>query len=592
MEDLAGELESPLISMICLDADDGYLEKYLSEQENISIEYVQVTAQDSLEDVIEYIKSTTSQYLCFFEAGHIYDVDRIQRMVEYLRSTSDIQMAVSPRNYIDAEGCIISTDGLSDCVFSGRAVLEHSIRENQNLYGDLSTVMVSTEYAKRIPWVFFGSGMDAIDRISLLYQMLYYGKIGFLNTPLVSVRLQERKTDRERDYVKIAEAYKDFTRYLCDKGLLCAEWEPPRREADALVHTKKEITFFYTDKGEYYNLKPIADKAVMRGYSVEFTGDIRKEAEIGIYCQHANWLEPVNARFSLILLHDMEQGHERWPDMWQGETWDKFDIGIVPGKTWADRWAKCACHSWANPRIGTFALGYPKSDLINSEEIKKRAGELRGKLNMKYGYTVLYAISRECDGKEDDFIRALASLKINLLIKQNQWPASYADVNQNIKEMRALHEGRYDNVYYIEPEESIMTALELCDMVVSDDSSVMAEAVMFGKPALSCVDWLTPEAPSEGFSLLADMDYILKCKKVELREYVEKLSSHTFAADVLKEVFEKGEYVFANKGSCCDDILDVIEYYTGESNFGKEKPEGGFLKKKLEPLYMPCSLWN
>ena len=47
--------------------------------------------------------------------------------------------------------------------------------------------------------------------------------------------------------------------------------------------------------------------------------------------------------------------------------------------------------------------------------------------------------------------------------------------------MRALHEGKYDNVYYIEPEESIMTALAMCDYVVSDESSVMAEALMFWK---------------------------------------------------------------------------------------------------------------
>ncbi|MDE5966675.1 MAG: hypothetical protein K2G89_07570 [Lachnospiraceae bacterium] len=592
MDSLIKNSESPFISMICLDADDGYLEEYLSGQGDIHIEYVQITDDDSYEDIIDYIKGADSRYICFFEAGHIYDADRLKKMSGYLEQAADIQIAVSPRNYIDDEDCIISKAGLTACIYSGRAVLEHSILENQNVYGDLSTIMVSTEYAKNIPWDIPDSEIDTINRIMILYQMLYYGRVGFLDAPLVSVRLQERKTDREREYAKIADAYRDYTRYLCGRGLLRTEWEPPRRQADVSVHIKKEMTFFYTDKGEYYNLKPIADKAVLRGYSVEFTEDIRKEAEIGIYCQHANWLEPVNAKFSLILLHDLEQGHERWPDMWEGETWDKFDIGIVPGKTWADRWAKCACHSWANPRIGTFELGYPKSDLIDSEEIKERARQIGDKFGMKYDYSVLYAVSKECDAKEDDFIRALASLNVNLLIKQARWSDAYADVNQNIKEMRALHEGRFDNVYYIEPEESIMTALELCDMVVSDDSSVMAEAIMFGKPALSCVDWLTPETPSEGFALLADMDYILKCKKVELREYVEKLSSHTLGAAVIDEVLEKGKYVFTNKGSCCDDILDAIEYYTGESKSGKEKPESGFLKKKLEPLYVPCSLWN
>lgn len=592
MEDLAGASESPFISMICLDADDGYLEEYLSEQGDIHIEYVQITDDDSYEDIIDYIKGADSRYICFFEAGHIYDADRLKKMSGYLEQAADIQIAVSPRNYIDDEDCIISKAGLTACVYSGRAVLEHSILENQNVYGDLSTIMVSTEYAKNIPWDIPDSEIDTINRIMILYQMLYYGRVGFLDAPLISVRLQEWNVAAGQEYKKTESAYKTYIEYLHDRGMIHALLKSSQDAVVIPIRVKREITFFYTSMGEYYNLKPIADKAVERGYSVEFTEDIRKEAEIGIYCQHANWLEPVNAKFSLILLHDLEQGHERWPDIWEGETWDKFDIGIVPGKTWANRWAKCACHSWANPRIGTFELGYPKSDLIDSEEIKERARQIRDKFGMKYDYSVLYAISRECNAKEDDFIRALASLNVNLLIKQARWPDVYADVNQNIKEMRALHEGRFDNLYYIEPEESIMTALELCDMVVSDDSSVMTEAIMFGKPALSCVDWLTPEAPSEGFALLADMDYILKCKKVELREYVEKLSSHTLEAEVVDEVFEKGKYVFTNKGSCCDDILDAIEYYTGESKSDEAELGSGFLKKRLKSLYVPCSLWN
>ena len=47
-----------------------------------------------------------------------------------------------------------------------------------------------------------------------------------------------------------------------------------------------EITFFYTDMGEYYNLEPIAAEAARRGYQTVFTQDTKQKAEIGIYCQH------------------------------------------------------------------------------------------------------------------------------------------------------------------------------------------------------------------------------------------------------------------------------------------------------------------
>lgn len=48
------------------------------------------------------------------------------------------------------------------------------------------------------------------------------------------------------------------------------------------VICKKDITFIYTDMGEYYNLKPIADEATSRGYKVTFTNDIFTPAEIGV----------------------------------------------------------------------------------------------------------------------------------------------------------------------------------------------------------------------------------------------------------------------------------------------------------------------
>lgn len=74
-------------------------------------------------------------------------------------------------------------------------------------------------------------------------------------------------------------------------------------------HVEKKITFFYTDKGEFYNLKPIEKEAVKRGDDVRFTSDITEKAEIGIYCQHVCF--PQNTKFSVVLLHDMAQGHNR-----------------------------------------------------------------------------------------------------------------------------------------------------------------------------------------------------------------------------------------------------------------------------------------
>ena len=148
--------------------------------------------------------------------------------------------------------------------------------------------------------------------------------------------------------------------------------------------------------------------------------------------------------------------------------------------------------------------------------------------------------------------------------------------------MRALHESKYDNLYYIEPEESIMTALEMCDMVVSDESSVMREAVMFDKPSIAVTDWLIPDTQPARFSCVP-MDYVLKCKKAELREQVNNFLNHTAKYD---DILNRGRLTFSNQGHVCKDILDAIEYYTQNGT------TDNFFSKKLKSKYRFIDMWN
>ena len=208
----------------------------------------------------------------------------------------------------------------------------------------------------------------------------------------------------------------------------------------------KCITFIYTDKGEYYNVKPIGDEAVKRGYSVKYTENIKEKAEIGIYCQHVCY--PENSQFSMILLHYMAQGHNRWPNIW-------------------------------------------------------------------------------------------------------------------------------------EIEESIMVALEMCDMVVSDESNVMAEALMFGKPSVAVTDWLIPDKNPPRCADVT-MDYVIKCRKAELRETVENVMNNP---DKYKSVMDNGKKLYSNQGNVCKDVMDLIDYYTqnGDSD--------SFMDKKITVDYSRCGLW-
>ena len=131
-------------------------------------------------------------------------------------------------------------------------------------------------------------------------------------------------------------------------------------------------------------------------------------------------------------------------------------------------------------------------------------------------------------------------------------------------------------------QESILTALEMCNMVVSDESSVMTEAILFNKPSIAVCDWLIPDTNPSRFASVP-MEYVLKCKKDELREYVEKLAFNPqYYADA-QNIFTD---IFSNQGHCCNDILDAIDYYT------QSKSDCSFMCKKLTSKYTPFSMWN
>ncbi len=567
------------ISLICIDVSDEYIDTFIKKQNYENIEIAKVEKNDSIQTIIDYLTTTESQYFCFLEPGYEYQDSFISAMLSSFDKDPTIEVVITPRSFITPENTVISKMDLLCIPFSnaspmyGNAFLTYCVNNEINMYGSPATLMVSTEYARRINWCHFPSKYHCIELLSFLFNLIYGSTAFLLNTPLVS-RLLEPFIDES----EIKVEYKRCISFFIDHKILFSQ--PPESHFNVGKTLQKDITFFYSDKGEYYNLEPIAKEAEKRGYKTTFTNQLEQKAEIGFYCQHV--CHPENSRFSAVLLHDMAQGHNRWPNLWEVERWNIFDIGITPGKDWSDRWTSCANQYYTNPRIGVFEFGYPKSDLAYSEEIQQRTDELYKKFGMKYDFTVLYAPSWENDNKEDDFVRALASLPVNLIIKQASWPETYQNIIDNINNMRKLHEGKFDNVYYIDPEENIMTAISMCDLIVSDESSVMTEGALFNKPALAVCDWLIPDTTPSRFASVP-MDYVLKCIKVELREQVYKLSTDPAYYDKACSLIHKN---FSNCGNVNSSIMNAIDYYTGNST------DTSFMKFKLSSKYQICSMWN
>ena len=129
-----------------------------------------------------------------------------------------------------------------------------------------------------------------------------------------------------------------------------------------------------------------------------------------------------------------------------------------------------------------------------------------------------------------------------------------------------------------------MTALAICDLVVSDESSVMAEALMFNVPSIAVTDWLIPDTTPSRYASVP-MNYVIKCQKSELQDYVQRFLS---SLDNYHSVLKNGKLLFSNAELCCSDIMNAIEYYTSpDTNVSK-----AFLDKRLSSKYSIYSMWN
>ncbi len=313
---------------------------------------------------------------------------------------------------------------------------------------------------------------------------------------------------------------------------------------------KKEITIVC----EGCNLtEAIEQEAVRRGYHVRHTSDPFERCEIGIYSDHVNF--PQYSRFSVIMLHDIIQQSDKWPDLWYWEPWNKYDIGILPTKQWADNWKQSSQWYWSRPGMGVFPFGWPKADVI----LSLKNAEYRQYFYEKYQLdpqkrTVLYAPAWENDGKQDEFVRAVQKLDVNILVKQANW-TRYPDIIKNIEEMEKLHQN-LENVTILPRTTNIFLAIAASDLIVSDESSTMFEAAMMQIPSVSVSDWTIPDVTPSRFAD-CKFEFAVHVRKENLTSCVEKIFCNYDRYQ--KKISDYARHYFFHIGNSASRIMDVID---------------------------------
>lgn len=319
---------------------------------------------------------------------------------------------------------------------------------------------------------------------------------------------------------------------------------------------QRDITFFHTDKVEWQTTRPIAAEAERRGYRVRFSDRMESPAEIGFYCSHVPF--PVNSRLSAIMLHDLAQRHDIWPDYWLTEPWSGFDLGFLPGPSWSERWFSSSRQPQSRSRRGVYQLGWPKADALfhPSKNFRLEAAALRSQFGLRHARSILYAPSWENHGKQNDFVRALGGLSVNLLLKQAPWSDKYPQVLASISEMNALHRHVGPDVHIIEPEVDIIHCLALADLMVSDESSVLIEALLLGIPGIAVMDWLIPDCTPPRRACVP-FDFVFKTELNALSETARDILARPEMARA--QLDSQRDRHFSHLGQSAARIMDVLD---------------------------------
>ena len=322
----------------------------------------------------------------------------------------------------------------------------------------------------------------------------------------------------------------------------------------------KKITFIYSDIPQYNLYQPIADAAIKKGYRVEFSSHKKRKCEIGFYSDEINY--PENAKFSVIMLSGLDQGRFNFSGIWINQPWNKFDLGFLPNAKYKNLWKSSSWHPYVRPKLGVYSIGWPKSDIIfnNKKKFFNFSKEIKKKYNLKKKFTIIYAPTFENSNKQLDVLDSIKELNVNLLVKHwctNKDKVRYKDLWNNISHVNNISK-KFKNVTIIDPKLNFLHILPLSNLVITDESTVSYEALLFNIPTLSVKDWTLQRHRKSIERPIVPVDFAIKIYKKDLRvsilDIIKNLSLYKNKISKLKKVY------FENLGKASLLLIEILDY--------------------------------
>jgi hypothetical protein len=256
---------------------------------------------------------------------------------------------------------------------------------------------------------------------------------------------------------------------------------------------KPTLAFVFQELTQRHVWDDLIQIAEHNGFQTRLTTDPTEFADIGFYSGDHN--NPGNQTLTVITINGIDQDHvvrPRHHRFFQAEHWSDFDLGFLPGPHWMNGYLASPYIESISPKHGVFEGGWPKSDCLF------RSGD-PGVARLRDGHKrrVLYAPQTEADGKQSQVINALRDSEVQLLIKHWEtaterqiYPWLLSDSymeNLYAENETAVAAGPW--VHLIDPTMNFISCLESCDLLITDQSSVLYEALLCGIPTMTVRGW-------------------------------------------------------------------------------------------------------
>jgi hypothetical protein len=312
-----------------------------------------------------------------------------------------------------------------------------------------------------------------------------------------------------------------------------------------------DFCVYPTDWIEEQSLSAIFNALRARGIHITIDRGMSTPSKVGLFLGHHKKNRPELAEYPVVMLHDLGQAHNVWPNFWDKEPWGNYSFGFLPYQAWKTMFDAYPREE-NKPTDGVTIAGWPKSDA----SFKRMAGEAVTASPFKgHRLRVLYAPSWEYDNQQDKFLRALVDLPVDIFIKQQHWEGM--GHLQRVNEMANLHRGKWANVTLLDPKTKIFEALNVVDCIVSDESSTMVEGFMIGCVPISVIDWKVPDtnpprAPSVPFP------FIYKVYMADLAATIAELTDPAQLRASQTALKNFPEYLPPNQGNAAEAFADVL----------------------------------